>query len=187
MEENEKFIAVLYEKIVYDVEKSMFIYKPIEVLQDCEIDFENDILTTKTGKSYLSMEDHVLAFSEENLCYGYPMSKDDLSTYCTSGEDEEKEEQIKSYYEQLLETVVFGVYDNEKEKIKIILAPIDEIISLEDDNWYYDFEIEQNESETLVNIPFENIGELINEIDEKNYETVKNYLTNIKNVYDSVV
>lgn len=169
MEENEKFIAVLYEKIVYDVEKSMFIYKPIEVLQDCEIDFENDILTTKTGKSYLSMEDHVLAFSEENLCYGYPMSKDDLSTYCISGEDEEKEEQIKSYYEQLLETVVFGVYDNEKEKIKIILAPIDEIISLEDDNWYYDFEIEQNE------------------IDEKNYETVKNYLTNIKNVYDSVV
>lgn len=187
MEENEKFIAVLYEKIVYDVEKSMFIYKPIEVLQDCEIDFENDILTTKTGKSYLSMEDHVLAFSEENLCYGYPMSKDDLSTYCISGEDEEKEEQIKSYYEQLLETVVFGVYDNEKEKIKIILAPIDEIISLEDDNWYYDFEIEQNESETLVNIPFENIGELINEIDEKNYETVKNYLTNIKNVYDSAV
>lgn len=187
MEENEKFIAVLYEKIVYDVEKSMFIYKPIEVLQDCEIDFENDILTTKTGKSYLSMEDHVLAFSEENLCYGYPMSKDDLSIYCINGEDEEKEEQIKSYYEQLLETVVFGVYDNEKEKIKIILAPIDEIISLEDDNWYYDFEIEQNESETLVNIPFENIGELINEIDEKNYETVKNYLTNIKNVYDSVV
>ena len=55
MEENEKFIAVLYEKIVYDVEKSMFIYKPIEVLQDCEIDFENDILTTNTGKSYLSM------------------------------------------------------------------------------------------------------------------------------------
>ena len=42
MEENEKFIAVLYEKIVYDVEKSMFIYKPIEVLQDCEIDFENE-------------------------------------------------------------------------------------------------------------------------------------------------
>lgn len=69
----------------------------------------------------------------------------------------------------------------------MVLAPIDEIISLEDDNWYYDFEIEQNESETLVNIPFENIGELINEMDEKNYETVKNYLTNIQNVYDSVV
>lgn len=92
MEENEKFIAVLYEKIVYDVGKSVFIYKPIEVLQDCEIDFKTDILTTKTGKSYLSMEDHVLAFSEENLCYGYPMSNDDLSTYCISGKPEGKEE-----------------------------------------------------------------------------------------------
>lgn len=69
----------------------------------------------------------------------------------------------------------------------MVLATLDEIISLEDDNWYYDFEIEQTESKRLVNIPVENIGELINKMDEKSYETVKNYLTNIQNFYESAV
>lgn len=49
----EKYVAVLYEKIVYDVEESIFIFKPIEVVNDCVIDFKTNILTTKTRKNYL--------------------------------------------------------------------------------------------------------------------------------------
>lgn len=184
MEENEKYVAILYEKIVYDVEKAIFIFKPIEVIHRGTIDFENNILTTKTGKEYLSMEDEVLAFSEENLCYGYPLSEVDLKEQFP---DLNQEEQIKEYYDYLLETVVFGVYDKELERIKMILAPKDNLLSAEDEDWFFNFELEQNDDDCLVSISSDNIEKLIERIDLEDYDTVKNYLYNIKYIQNQII
>lgn len=181
MQTDEKYIAMLYEKIVYDATRGIFIFKPIEVMNDCEMDFTTNILTSNTKKQYLSMEDEVIAFSEENYCYGYPLLQSDLQYQFP---DTDIIDIAKEYYMSLSETIIFGVYDKKLKKIRTVNAATDDITMVNDDGWFFDFEIEEDENVQIVNIPLTTVAELIDQLDKKEYETVHNYFNNIKILHE---
>lgn len=175
--EEEKYVAVLYEKIAYDVGKGIFVFKPIELISDCIMDYKTEMLTSKSNKSYLSMEDENLAFSDENYCYGYPLSYEDLNEqfpYC------DMDEKFDNYYKSLLDSVIFGVYDKKIKKIKNILAPKDYLVEMDNDQWFFDFELEEIDGQSMVNLPALSIKELLEQMEREEYDTVKNYLSNIE-------
>lgn len=179
--EQEKYIALLYEKISYDTTNGIFIFKPVEILKDCEIDFKSDIITSSTKKQYLSMEDSVLAFSEEIYCYGYPLSESDLEQQFP---DLSKEDRIKEYYMSLLQSIVFGVYDRSLERIKQILAPTDELLSTKEDDWFFDFSLEIIDGIKMIQLPIMRLKEVIEKINQGKYQDVKEYFYNIMNLQE---
>lgn len=184
MEEKEKYVAILFEKFNYDVNNGIFLFKPIDVLSDCQMNFENDILTSKTGNEYLCMDDEILSYSEENMCYGYPMLLDDLKEQYDGLKDET--EILKEYLKDISGTVYFGVYDAKEKRIKSILAPKDYVKNMEDDNWFFDFEINSISEEQTVEINKKAFDELLKCIDDEDYETVRNYFANINQIFNFV-
>ena len=180
MKTNEKYVAILFEKLNYDVKKGMFIFKPIDVLSECVVDFKNNILKSQTGKEYLTMDDEVLAYSEENICYGYPMLIDELRNYYPEINDDE--EIIKKYFEEISEVIYFGIHDNKLKRIRTVLAPKDELNEMNDEEWFYEFVIDSEEDKNEIILSDKAFSELDSCIEEEDYETVKQFFTNIKSI-----
>ena len=185
---DEKYVAILYEKFVYDSDNSIFIFKPIGVLSDCTLDYDTDVLTHSSGKNYFSMDDEILAFSEETLCYGFPVMEDELKNELEYlGEEIGEDQLIKHYFESLNETVVFGVYDKERKMMKNILAPKDEIMGMDSDDWFFHFEVEELLGEEPgITISPRAINELLKHMEDEEYETVISYFNNLKNFSDKI-
>ena len=68
-----EFVAILMQKEVIDEKNGLFLFKPINVLDKCDLNFETEILIDNIGKEYFSINDASLAMSEHVECYGYPM------------------------------------------------------------------------------------------------------------------
>lgn len=184
MEQEEKYVAILYEKVVLDVENGIFIFKPLEVLTECKLDVKNDILTSKTNKRYLSVDDEILACSEENLCYGYPMAVGEIFDYYPGAKNED--ELAKQYFDDLNQSIMFGVHDKIEHRIKHILSPKDEVKGLEDESWLYEFNDEEIMKGGDIPISKAAFDELYKCMQQSNFQAVSIYFQNLHSTIEAL-
>ena len=168
-----EFVAILMQKEVIDEKNGLFLFKPINVLDKCDLNFETEILIDNIGKEYFSINDASLAMSEHVECYGYPMEYSDLKKNYPKLK---REEVLKKYYEEINKNIYFGKLD--KEEIKIILSKKENITKLNDEEYFssFRFELGDIEKEDMISIPSKLFEDIFDAIQNKDKITSKNNL-----------
>ena len=73
----EKYIAMIFEKTIFDLDEGLCLFTPVEVI-DGNLDMEDDSFLSKTNREYISMDDIEFFFSEDKYCYGYPIEANEF-------------------------------------------------------------------------------------------------------------
>ena len=158
---------------------------PFEVLTDCNLDIEDDILISKTEKAYLSMDDEEVLFSEDRFCYGYPMSLKDLEEmYKDIGDEQER---VSKYFDELNKTVFFGKHNIEEGKLDLILTNKDILVNTEDENWFSEYMVSSDNVE-FVNISLHKNGlkEINEALEKKEYDKIKQLFQDVTSVVEEL-
>lgn len=167
------YVAILMQKEVIDDKNGLFLFKPINVLDKCNYDFETDRVIDSIGKEYFSMNDASFAISEVEECYGYPMDYSDLKKNYSKLK---REEVIKKYYNDIAQNIYLGKLD--KNEIKIILTKKENINKLKDEDYFssFRFELGDIENEDMVSIPSKLFVDIFDAIQNQDKISSKNNL-----------
>jgi len=170
------YVAILMQKEIIDEKNGLFLFKPINVLDKCDLNFETEILTDSIGKEYFSINDGSLAMSELTECYGYPMDYEDLEKQVSKSN---RDEILKEYYDQINENIYLGKLD--KEEIKIILTKKENITKLNDEDYFssFHFELGDIEKEDMISIPSRIFEDIFNSVSNKDMITSQKNLNNL--------
>ena len=170
----EKMLATLYQKIPYNKEGLIYIFRPIQLLDDFEIDYTTDVMTLNNGVKLKPYDDVSFLASSEELCYGYPMSIESLKTLhkCKT-----KKDAIEYYDKSMYMNMVLGSYDEKTNTLRTIHADIYTLKEMADENWFYDFFVyyDDNEDEMYTTISDTDLNKLKLAFDNQDFDAIDKF------------
>lgn len=176
-------VAVKYEKI--KIGEGIFIYKFIELLKNVEYNSNNNsIIYYKNDKKHVlfEMEDPEFNISDDKFCFSDYLEVEDLF----DGYSElEKEEMTDKFEEDCKNFLRYGVFDSEKEEMKIVNTNMESIIEAEPDSFlnnYVEFSISEDEGCALF--PRSTILGLIKSLEDNKIDVAKNFLVQINSTVE---
>lgn len=118
MRKDDTVIAPLMQKVVLDGKDGIFLYRIVGIMDDGELDKDTEIFTDhKTDNTYSSIESDMDVLSEVDYFYGFPITKKRLEKEYPELDEKDR---ITEYYGELNRYVYLGIFDAEKDGIKLV-------------------------------------------------------------------
>ena len=176
---NEKYMVTVYQKI--ELNDNVMIFKKVQSLTDVYIDpskDEDEIVVYDSQQKRIvleSMNSDYVMISDDQFCYGYPISLSDLKKLYP--ECNNMEELYEAYDNEISQVVTIGLYDEETDTVKIVFTN-EEMIKLQgQDDVFTNFKITyESEEGNLLSFKINDIKQLINLAQNSDLEEVKNKL-----------
>lgn len=172
----EKYIVTIYQKV--DLSDNTIVFKRIGLAQDVTI-VDNDgieeitFLNEKNEEVTLGyMENEYVMISDEDFCFGYPITLSDLKNQYP--ECETIDELTGKYFEEISKVVNIGYYDDEKDKVKILFTNEDYLKCQDEDTMFRYFTIEYASmgNEKIV-LPISDIKQIHYLLQKRNYKVLR--------------
>ena len=186
---NENFIATIYQKIF--LSENILVFRRVAIVQNLVINFDSEveqgIFYDGDGKRIILdfMEDEYTFVSDDNYCYGYPMTLKILQE--TYPECIDENDLLRKYYEEISEVVNIGYYDTEKDRVKIFVTNEKILKEHESDELFKNFDISyESEDDEVITFPVSDLKKLENLIKQKKYKEVENEIRDLSKNIDLV-
>ncbi len=174
----EKFIVTVYKKI--KLNENTFLFKKEGILTDAHIDLVDDLeLLNYTNeydeqKQLECMENEYVVVSDNEYCYGYPMTIDDLKDLYPKLNYEEL---IEKYKEEISSSINLAYFDIQNDRVKLFVLNDKSFEEKEPDELFSDFSVlfDSNFNNKIA-IVEDDIKRAIDLIDKKQYKKLKEQL-----------
>lgn len=183
MEQN---VVTIYKKI--KIVEDLYLYKFKSIATNVEYDYvDNTITYEKNNKKFkiYDMEDPAFTVSDEKICFSDYMELEDLKQmYNKTNYDE----LLNIYKEQVKSFIRIGYFNAENDILKIINSDISEIQEAEPDSCFNDYMMTgMSDWIADVTFPLETIKSMLKELEDKQYESLKDRLRAIIDVDSDIV
>lgn len=186
---NERCIATIYQKI--DLSDNVTVFKRIGIVQDVVVKEDGGIeeITFYDGnrkKITLGyMENEYVVVSDEQYCFGYPVSYESLKQMypeCLTSEELETK-----YWEDISKVINIGYLDEEHDKVKILFTSEEELKKQDEDKIfkYLNIEYESDERQT-VQLSLGDIKKINNLLQKKKYKIVREKFEELNDTIEQV-
>ena len=172
---NEKYLVTIYQKI--DLNENTIVFKRIGLVNDAVIKEDcgiEEITFYDENRQRITlgyMENEYVMISDDQFCYGYPMTYDELRTLypdcLTSDELQER------YWNDISKVINIGYLDEEHDKVKIIFTNEEELKNHDEDEIFKKVNIEyESDERDFVSIPVGDVKKINNLLQQKKYKLV---------------
>ena len=172
----EKFIVTIYQKI--KLNENIIIFRRAGIVKDVYIDMSDElqeIMFYDNNQKRITlecMENPYILVSDDAYCYGSPIAMSDLKKLYPNIKTEE--ELAEKYLNEVSKIVNIGIYNEEKDSLKILVTN-EEILKKHSDDELFDNFIISYDSEEKEQITIEStdLEKILNLLDKGEYDKVK--------------
>lgn len=161
-----KNLATRYKKT--KILDGIYVYRFVEILQNVKYNSnDNTIEYVKNNdkKTIYDMEDITFTITDEKNCFSDYLEIDTLKAIYGDIEDSEIIEQFKNDCASIIR---FGIFDEEKETLKIVSSQLDELLKAKPDSNFLNFSLLSNNDDNDSQVMF-------------SYETLKQFIDYLEN------
>ena len=180
----EEFAAIIYEKI--DLGDGIYMFNPVQARNEIYLNYRTNSAKMDDKKIYLTSSGKI--FTNKKYFYDFPML---ISELAKKYETTDINEIMKNYSEEMIDVVLFSIYDENTNKIKSVFANKNSIKKAEMDGWYYLFGKTQTEEDaSMLNtddsynsncilIPLETVQKLKKAYEENDTRKIRCFLNDL--------
>ena len=186
---NEKYIVTIYQKI--DLNENTVVFRRVGIVNDViikedggieEITFYDD---NRQRITLGFMENEYVMISDDQFCFGYPVTYDDLRKLypdCLT-----TEELDDKYCEDISKVINIGYLDEEHDKVKILFTNEEELKKHDEDEIfkYLNIEYESDERQT-VQLSLSDVKKINNLLQKKKYKIVKDKFEELNEAIEQI-
>lgn len=181
----EKSLVAIYKKV--KVGEDIYVYRFKELVENAEYDYLEDTISfVKNNKKVVlyDMEDPAFTVSDDKICFSDYIELDELKQQYNIDD----ESRLKEMFEEECKSFIrYGVFDNEKDILKVISSGIDEIKEAEPDTNFYGYSLSGvSEYDMEFSIPYETMQSMYQELKYKNYNSLESRLKEMLDTKDRI-
>lgn len=180
-----KNLAARYKKT--KIQDGIYVYRFVEVLQNVEYNaIENTIEYFKNNdkKTIYDMEDITFTITDEKNCFSDYLEIDTLKILYGEVEDSEI---LECFKRDCASIIRFGIFDEEKETLKIVSSQLDELVQAKPDSNVLNFSLLtcNNDEDSQVMFSYETLKQFIDYLEKEQSDVALRKLCEIKDAIEN--
>lgn len=186
---NEKYIASIYQK--FPINDNIMVFRRTGIIKNAVINSKDDIDEITYYNDNMQrvtleyMDNDYVMVSDDQYCFGYPITMKDLSEKYP--EYILEEELIEKYAEEISKVMPIGYYDEEKDKVKILFTNEVTLKQQEEDELFNGFGITyESVDKSFVSISTGDLKKIYGYLLAEDYDTLKEKFEYLNSAVDQI-
>lgn len=181
-----KNLVTKYHKI--EIFDNLYLYKFVGIIEDVKYNSSEEcVYYTKKGtkKCLYEIENLYFTVSGEKRCFDEYLEKEQLIEIYGTDNDAEIRKLVIGNCNSMIK---FGIFDEEKESLKIINSDVEKIKSAKPDLFFSDYYLSSNtEHGTLLSMSTETVDSLLEQLEKNNVDDVVHFLNDVKYAAEKLI